>query len=83
MPRGEKLKLQNFPTPEDCDGDDEYEDGNDTDYDDPEDDEDNDDDDDDDDGDDDGGGDDDDDDHRHHQHHHDTFELHHICCGCL
>ena len=43
MPRGEKLKLQNFPTPEDCDGDDEYEDGNDTDYDDQEDDEDNDD----------------------------------------
>ena len=27
--------------------------------------------------------DDDDDHHRHHQHHHDTFELHHICCGCL
>ena len=29
--------------------------------------------------------DDDDDDHHHHhhQHHHDTFELHHICCGCL
>ena len=43
MPRGEKLKLPNFPTPEDCDGDDEYEDGNDTDYDDQEDDEDNDD----------------------------------------
>ena len=35
MPRGEKLKLQNFPTPEDCD-DDGYEDNihvNDTDND--------------------------------------------------
>ena len=42
MPRGEKLKLQNFPTPEDCDGD-EYEDGNNIDYDDQEDHEDNDD----------------------------------------